>query len=310
MGLTSIKVPGKVMLSGEYAVLYGGTATLVPVPLYLEADELESSPPKQYSPVVEAGLGLDIPEIREYELKNGKPHVTIDNTMLFGKDDTGKLIKLGLGSSAAEAVAVVKLRLKRAQSDKADDLAFVLDYAYRIHDKVQGGAGSGADVAACTFAKPIIFISKYDPESKGLIRSATSIQTSYKYPMNLLWTGVPADTRVMIAKFGRWVENSGKSAQALLSEMTDISDELANLWFNVELDVIFDKLDEFSELMENCAIDADLNYLLPIHERIENWAIANGGRAKPTGAGGGDMILLIGELPLNELHELIIPMDI
>lgn len=298
------------MLSGEYAVLYGGTATLAPVPLYLEAIELENSPQSRYSPVVEAALALDIPEIREYELEHGKPHIDIDNSLLFGKDDTGKLIKLGLGASAAEAVAVTKLRLTRAYSEKVSDLAFILNYAYRIHDEVQKGAGSGADVAACTFAKPIIFISKFDPESKGLIRSATSIEASHRYPMNLLWTGIPANTRDMIAKFNQWVENRGKSAQALLSEMTTVSDELANLWFNVDLDVIFDKLDEFTELMENCAIDADLEYLLPIHDKIENWAIANGGRAKPTGAGAGDMILLIGELPINELHELIIPLKI
>lgn len=309
MELISLRVPGKVMLSGEYAVLYGGTATLVPVPLYLEISESELPSPERYSPVVEAAISLDIPEIRQYELEHGRSNIKIDNSMLFGKDDTGKLIKLGLGSSAAEAVGVIKLRLKKAQSDKAEDLAFVLDCAYRAHDSAQQGLGSGADIAACTFAKPIIFISKYDPVSKGLIRSATSIQANRKYLMNLLWTGVPADTRAMISKFNEWVEKKGNSAQAMISELVAAADELANLWFNVELDLLFDMLDDFSEIMQNCAADAGLKYMLPIHERIEAWAIANGGRAKPTGAGGGDIILLIGDLPLSELNDLIIPLE-
>ena len=36
--MTSVRIPGKVMLSGEYAVLYGGTAAMAPVPRFLQAD--------------------------------------------------------------------------------------------------------------------------------------------------------------------------------------------------------------------------------------------------------------------------------
>jgi mevalonate kinase len=43
-------------------------------------------------------------------------------------------------------------------------------------------------------------------------------------------------------------------------------------------------------------------YMLPVHARYEEWARRHGGRAKPTGAGGGDMILLVGELPLAQLN--------
>lgn len=157
MELTSVNIPGKVMLSGEYAVLYGGSAVLTPVPLYLKVAESKTKPSQAYSPVIKAALDLEIIDLFEFEEEHGKPNIDIDRSMLFGADHSGKPIKLGLGSSAAEAVGVIKLRFKRASHEYQDAEGIILEYALMAHEEAQGGIGSGADVAACTFAAPINF---------------------------------------------------------------------------------------------------------------------------------------------------------
>ena len=54
--------------------------------------------------------------------------------------------------------------------------------------------------------------------------------------------------------------------------------------------------------MQQIAEIAKMPYKLPIHHEVEEWARSNGGFAKPTGAGGGDMIMLVGDLPYDELE--------
>ncbi len=305
MGLISVNVPGKVMLSGEYAVLYGGTAALMPVPLFLKVSESENKLSGEYSPVIKAALDLEIVDLLEFEEKHGKPHIDIDRSMLFGSDQSGKPIKLGLGSSAAEAVGVIKLRFKRAGHEYQDAEGIILEYALMAHEEAQGGIGSGADVAACTFASPIRFAKPYESEFKTIV----PIEPEYEYPMHLLWTGISADTREMVDNFQRWAEIADESEQDILSDLIDVANELAEMWFVVEEDEIFERLDEYAGIMNSCARMAGIPYRKPIHEEIENWAIRHGGRAKPTGAGGGDMILLIGELPVNKLSHLVIPLN-
>lgn len=306
MELVSVSIPGKVMLSGEYAVLYGGSAVLVPAPLFLKITETKEKPSQPYSPVVQAALDIDISDLFDYEGKNGKPNLKLDHSMLFGSDRTGRSIKLGLGSSAAEAVGVIKLRFKRAKHEYQNAEGIILEYALMAHEQAQRGIGSGADVAACTFAAPIKFAKPYDSDFKAIM----PIEPDYSYPLHLLWTGISADTRIMVKAFQRWVELADESEQEILSDLIDCSNDLADMWFMVEEDEIFDTLDEYTSIVNTCAKKAGIQYKLPIHDEIEDWAKRHGGIAKPTGAGGGDMILLMGDLPVSQLSHLVIPLDI
>ena len=95
--MKTIHIPGKVMLSGEYAVLYGGTAVLMPVPRYLKLSDSKASDQNDYSPMVRAALDYPILELKDYENKYGKPSVIIDSSEFFGADNEGRRIKLGLG---------------------------------------------------------------------------------------------------------------------------------------------------------------------------------------------------------------------
>jgi phosphomevalonate kinase len=292
--MKTIQIPGKVMLSGEYAVLYGGTAVMAPVPRYLNLTVSEDDNQGACSPIIEEALKYPIPELADYESANGKPTVAIDSSEFFDADAEGKIIKLGLGLSSAEAVGMIALRFERAGFEWIKNRRLIWEYADNVHRHVQRGLGSGADVAACAFGEPIKFCRKGD---KAHVEPITMDQKYHKIPLRLIWTGMAADTRHMITRFADWLGRGGMAAENLLEKLIKSSHKLADSWFAEPADILFENLDIYTSIMTEIAGQADIQYSLPIHNEIALWAKHHGGRAKPTGAGGGDMILLVGDLP-------------
>jgi len=298
--MIAVQVPGKVMLSGEYAVLHGGSAVMVPVPRYLKLKEIAKSDSMVYSAVVAGALEIAISEIEAYEAKYGKPDLTIDSSDFMAMDSHGNLSKLGLGLSAAEVVGVIALRFERAGMKWSKNRDPIHKYADTVHFDVQKGLGSGADVAACAYGQPLRFKKRDDTAIVELIDEHKII---HDVPLQLVWSGKPANTRLKIERFDAWLRSGGRKSEAMLSRLIESADMLANSWFFDAADDLFEKIDEFGEIMKEISGSAGLEYNLPIHDELDSWARKHGGRAKPTGAGGGDMILLIGELDLKEIDQ-------
>lgn len=123
------RAPGKLVLSGAYAVLTGAPALVVAVDRYVLADSARTA--TFLTPEVRAALGeRAAPWFDASELREGDQ-------------------KLGLGSSAAilvASLAALELAAEPALSD--DELcARVYERALIAHRAAQGG-GSGVDVAA------------------------------------------------------------------------------------------------------------------------------------------------------------------
>ncbi len=300
-----VRIPGKVMLSGEYAVLYGATAVLAPVPRYLEIAETSLPPQSSYSKVIDIALKHIIPEIAEFEKKSGVPHLHVDCHEFYYHGDNMKSIKLGLGCSAAEAVGVVALRYERAGRAYSDYTDEIFQHAVKIHNTAQSKLGSGADVAVCSYGKPLKFRILEDGYNISLI-DPDQIKT--QMPFYLVWTGQSADTRSMVKQFQRYIKSGDEKVKEYLANLIDASNKLAELWFDSSRQELFELIDIFNQAMQKCALQAGISYRLPIHDEIEKWALRHGGRAKPTGAGGGDMILLAGDLPVEQIKQMVIPL--
>jgi len=298
----SVRVPGKVMLSGEYAVLLGATAALLPVPRYLELAAADAEPAGGYPPALAAARALAVPELAEHEQAHGVPQATADATQFYAAGVDGQQVKLGLGLSAAEAVGMLALRFAVAGLNWQARRERICELALIAHANAQGGSGSGADVAACAMGQAILYRlpSGAVPEAASMARPDTG-----GVPLALLWTGQPADTRTLVARFDAWVSGGGLSAGDM-QVLVSAADELAPLWFGADTAALYSALDEFDAVLTRRLTAAGVSYRLPVHARIEQWARKHGGRAKPTGAGGGDMILLVGELPLQQLRGLVI----
>lgn len=306
MGVTSVRVPGKVMLSGEYAVLHGGTTVLMPVPRFLTVTETTENDPSKYSPVVRSAMGFPIDELHEYECDHGIGGVDVDYSEFYATDESGKKVKLGIGSSAAEAVGVISLRFERAGLEWDEHAEMIAAYADHVHRTVQGGIGSGADVAACAFRKPI----KFKHSQQGiLVDQVVQSPDVDKIPMHLVWSGQPANTRMMVERFEQWVSRSDERTIRLMQQLLKTASDVSHLWFKVDEKELFSYLDKFVAILIACTSRAGIPFILPIHAELAKWAEEHGGRAKPTGAGGGDMILLLGGLPVEELKYPVIPLE-
>ncbi len=299
-----VSIPGKVMLSGEYAVLYGGIAVMMPVPRYLDIDEVFQDSDQSITPVINSSLETPIPRISEFEKENGIPLVRIDSSSFNHRDQDGNTVKLGLGSSAAEAVGVIALRYQRAGLDWKNYRYEIANIAFEAHNTAQDGKGSGADVFTSALDQPIIFA-----RTGNIIKVNTFKIDDHMVPelqLNLAWTGIPANTREMVAQFEKCIKSGNDIVGKSIDELIDQSRVVVNSWLNKSYGDVVEEMNKYTNIMNRCAKEAGIPYTTDAHKKIAEWAQSNGGFAKPTGAGGGDMVLLVGDLPLEELEYEII----
>ncbi|MEM9058425.1 MAG: hypothetical protein AAGD86_13170, partial [Pseudomonadota bacterium] len=171
-----VRVPGKLMLCGEYGVLAGAPAIVTCVDRYVVVD----AQPVVDGPAPVRLQGFD-GETYPYQMNGGAPEwesqasatalvdavlrtvqpantgLVVDSTAFY---DQGR--KLGLGSSAAVAVAV------SAALAGGDRVVDALPQALTAHDAFQGGRGSGADLRAVAQGGTIV----QRADGQGLLVSA------------------------------------------------------------------------------------------------------------------------------------------
>jgi phosphomevalonate kinase len=132
------RAPGKLVLSGAYAVLEGAPCLVAAVDRYVHADASRPPPfvPDEVRAAIEAGAIAHAP--------------WFDATALREQAPDGSSRKLGLGSSAAILVASLGAALGDSHAGDHTLRDAVFPIALAAHRKAQGG-GSGVDVAASTF---------------------------------------------------------------------------------------------------------------------------------------------------------------
>ncbi len=144
--------PGKLVLTGAYAVLEGAPAVVMAVGRGARAD---ASRHGEATPEVRAALG-DTPA----------PHVDASAMFLEGR-------KMGLGASAAILVASLGARAARDGLDLADGVvrSGLCHEARRAHSVSQGG-GSGVDVAASVYGGLLHYTLEEEPSALPVATAA------------------------------------------------------------------------------------------------------------------------------------------
>ncbi len=190
-----IKTPGKLFLSGEWGVLEPHNSCLIlPVNKFVKAEIYPSSEIIINAPDIDLKdihASLDKTKLiikkdlssqkkekflfaktaietalkylseKNIEIKNFE--LSIDSEISKIKLKDGSFTKIGLGSSAATAVAIISAILKfhdfEVESFQAKEIIFKLSSI--AHYIAQNKVGSCADVAASTYAQPLIY-KKFD----------------------------------------------------------------------------------------------------------------------------------------------------
>jgi len=285
MTTISASAPGKLVISGEYAVLDGAaaismavdrraTVTIAPregdchavtAPGFSDSEGLFSGRSGELSwraggedfalfEKVWNAAGVSSPESLSFVLDTGS----------FRENG----IKIGVGSSAALAVALATAMSAISRADDAE-------LARRAHREFQGGMGSGIDIAS-SLAGGVI---DYRIGDKGSRRVAWPEDLHYA----VFWSGVAADTRSRLERL------QVQPAAASRAALGDAADQFAAVFRNGSVARILEELDHYKEALGRFDADYQLGIFGAGHASLIDAASAHGTVYKPCGAGGGDV---------------------
>jgi phosphomevalonate kinase len=288
------RAPGKLVLSGAYAVLRGAPAIVTAVDRYAEVDTARE--PTFVTPEVAAALRA-LPGARA---------PWFDASAL--RDERGKL---GLGSSAAIVVASLAA-LEAERSGDVESLGErVLDAALVAHREAQGG-GSGIDVAAAALGGTLLFRS----EAAATARSAQSshaVQTtthagrtlrieSLPLPPNLhleVWVmGEPASTAELVRQVLSLEARDPELFSRLLGAQTAAAVRAETALRARDARGLVDALAAQHEALSALGDASGAPIVTPAVRSLHERAMP-GATVLPSGAGGGDVSLYAGLAPSN-----------
>lgn len=292
--------PGKIIVTGEYAVLVGAPALAVAIDrrvrcsirdaassgwtftshgfapdsihqrsILLEGPLLSRTDPAHLCQHVARQIrlvGCNVDALAE------NLHIDIDSRAGFDGDR-----KLGIGTSAAVCAALCGALLERCASTLD---AFPV--ALAAHRAAQGGRGSGIDVAAACAGGVI----RYEVgHAARIARVALPADISFA----VIWTGASADTRGHLAQFDTWRNGTTPHVLgALIDAAGNVADAVPDAReFMRQLRAYVASLRAFDDT-------ARLGIYSDAHRLLSDLGTASGVVYKPCGAGGGDLGMAFG----------------
>jgi phosphomevalonate kinase len=259
-----VAAPGKLVITGAYAVLEGAPAIVCAVDRYAYAEDRDGATTREVS------AALD-------------PAPAIDASAL---EDRGQ--KLGLGSSAAALVAALGLQRAQAGDDLGADgvRSEIFERAREVHARVQNG-GSGIDVAASTFGGVLHY-------------TLGSIQPT-KLPTDVTVTAFFSGTSARTSELrGRVDEleardpNEHAARMALLHEIARDADRAVR---SGDALAFVAAVARTGEGLSALGAAADAPIVPPAFVELGAEAKKEGAAFIPSGAGGGDVGIFVGPAP-------------
>jgi phosphomevalonate kinase len=270
--VTRARAPGKVVLSGAYAVLSGAPALVTAVSRYVVADTSRRA--DFVTDEVRAALGAE-------------PAPWFDASALR-QDDR----KLGLGSSAAILVATL-FALEHEATPGAGEgelRARVFERALLAHRIAQGG-GSGIDVAASSFGGTLTYqLLPGGPQS-------TPVTLPPELCIEIWICPSSASTRDLIAAVSRLAETAPARHEQWLGDQAAAAAEAASSIARGDAAAFVTALGAQHRALAGLGAAAQVPIVTPELSDLLPQAENEGGVLLPAGAGGGDIALFAGAAP-------------
>ncbi len=264
--------PGKALLCGEYAVLEGAPAVVAAVDRRLSVTWSESSAPM--SPEGDATLRRARDELGPLPR----------SVMVDASDLQQGHIKLGLGSSAAAAVATAGASFATHGHELGDSetLQRVFSIALEGHSSV-APQGSGVDVAASTFGGFLRFTRTDDgAETQTLKRPVDLV-------MRLVWTGHAARTSELLGKVHALRQDNPTEHRTCMDRLSERAHGFASAFEEGNATDVIAGAASYSNAMAMLGAAAGAPIVDERLGRAGALATRFSGSAKPCGAGGGDV---------------------
>jgi len=275
---------GKIILLGEHAVVYGSHAIAAPIPLAMQAKVTGSN---------KEGVHLLIPRWGvEERLYRGVEHkhsifqsldLILDELDLHNQNMQIEVFPhvpraMGLGGSAALAVAIIRALSEHYKKNLTDD--FIAGLSHKSENIVHGTA-SGIDNALATYGRFIQFKKGTPP-----IMSNIEVKEPIRVVIGLTW--IESLTAKMVARVGKAWEGNKKLYNHIFRQIDELVLEAGEA-------INTGNLVQLGELM-----NINQGYLNALQvsgreiEEIIDIARSNGALgAKLTGGGGGGAIIAL-----------------
>lgn len=315
MDVIEVSAPGKLVLFGEYAVLFGAPAAAAAVDrravvtlrpfagsgwelaapgLVAQRARLEVEPDNTVRWHDEK-LGRDayglidkllrgIGESDSIDLVNLPPLEAILDTRAFFESAGGWESKLGLGSSAALTVAFASALEVWAGGSPTAESEGRLQELVDLHRGAQGGAGSGIDVAASLLGGVI----RYQLAGDGSVAEASPLVLPENLRMVFVWTGRAASTGDFLGRLRACREEAAQAVNPVLDELAAVSSEGIAALGDGDAEAFLDAVDAFWGELDQLGNAIGMPILSEEHRTLRQIAVDCGVRYKPSGAGGGD----------------------
>jgi len=315
-----IKVPGKLIVIGEYAVLEGANALVAAVDRYV----IVSVTPSVKANFCQITSNLDSMAF-EFRLTNrGKiqPITVLDRNRIKSLKfaitaiehicyrisnadfslssfqmhiDTAQFYttenknKFGLGSSAALTVGIIGALVKyyAAEAHIFKDKLDLFRFAIKIHSHAQGNRGSGIDVAASIFGGVSVY-------NIGLIEGINSCpqqqagKTLADLYMMSIWTGVSISTRQMLSKIEDFKREDYSEYKETMGALKSLSDKACIAYMNNDKRNFLKTIADYYTVLKKFSQKSKISIISDVHQKIAGLIHEAGGVYKPSGAGGGD----------------------
>ncbi len=282
--MTSASAPGKIILFGEHAVVYGRPALAVPVTQVQAKVDIAASADSQ--------IWIDAPDISLLSTFSALPAAhplaaAINSVFASLNISTPPALKIritstipvasGLGSGAAVSVALIRALSSIVHRPLSNDQVNAL--AYEI-EKLHHGTPSGIDNTVITYAKPVYFV-------RG--QPIQTFSVACPFTIVIADTGISAPTKESVGAV-RKLWNADKSRwEAVFDQVAEIVQKARNAIETGENDSLGALMDANHVLLQEMTVSS------PELDRLVLAAKDSGALgAKLSGGGrGGNMLALV-----------------
>jgi len=270
------EAPGKLVLSGAYAVLDGAPALVVAVDRTVRADSSRRA------------------EFVTEEFRAAEPNTPMPWFDAGALRRDGR--KLGLGSSAAILAATLGvLELERDATLSADQIKKrVFERALVAHRAAQGG-GSGIDVAASVYGGVLCATLR---ANGALILEPITLPAALH--LVALVSGEPASTRQLVGQVKAFGARDPERYRSSVAELERAATAALKSTRNGDARALVHALEAQGAEFERLGALAGANIVTDGARELRALAQRENACIMPAGAGGGDIVLFAGTAPMSE----------
>ena len=293
------KAPGKIILFGEHAVVYGQPAIAIPVQkvkatAYV-SPEFSSNAGQVHIEAPDINIDADLQSLDEDDPLVKAIHLTLEavspshTPSLTLQISSNIPISAGMGSGAAITVAIIRALSSFLGKSLPDER--VSELAYEV-EKIHHGTPSGIDNNVIAYQKPVYF-TRGEPIQFLSVEQPTHwviADTGQKTPTHETVSAVRALHAADSARFG------------------DIFDQIGSITRNARTPLVKGELEALGWLMnENQRLLEKLNVSSPaLDDLIKTARTAGAFGAKLSGGGrGGNMIALASPDKIEDIQEAL-----